>query len=401
MSPGYVVRGRHVFVVLSLSLAVLLGFAIDSQGSSAKPLSEQQVVSKVFSALNAERKVNHLPALQLDARLSNVAAAHNQLMAAHGKAAKQLPGEATLASRVQKSGFAASHADQNIGVAVGYTGVLALQKSLASATASRAVLTDKRFTAVGVDLFFDHQQHKIWLTEVFAARSAVPLSSAPAPADQQAKKPAPAKAQPKAAPADPATTPAEQPRPAPVSHSVPPAQPAAPPAQNNPPAPAPTKSTPKPAPPPAKPAPATSSMTAEEQNIAYSVLNAMNSQRAKHGLAPLRMNAALIRSARGHNLTMAQHNEMSHQLPGEPFFADRISAAGYNWNYAGENVGWNSDMTVNGAYELQRMMYNETPPNDGHRRNILDTHYVDVGIDIYFDHVHNKMWLTQDFGSPR
>jgi uncharacterized protein YkwD len=43
-------------------------------------------------------------------------------------------------------------------------------------------------------------------------------------------------------------------------------------------------------------------------------------------------------------------------------------------------------------------MYNETPPNDGHRLNILNTHYRNVGVDVYFDKVHHKLWLTTDFG---
>ena len=43
-------------------------------------------------------------------------------------------------------------------------------------------------------------------------------------------------------------------------------------------------------------------------------------------------------------------------------------------------------------------MYNEVAPYDGHRLNILNRHYRDVGIDIYMDAAHHKMWLTQDFG---
>jgi hypothetical protein len=43
-------------------------------------------------------------------------------------------------------------------------------------------------------------------------------------------------------------------------------------------------------------------------------------------------------------------------------------------------------------------MYNEVAPNDAHRVNILSTTYREVGIDIYMDNVHHKLWMTQDFG---
>ena len=44
-------------------------------------------------------------------------------------------------------------------------------------------------------------------------------------------------------------------------------------------------------------------------------------------------------------------------------------------------------------------MYNEKPPDDGHRRNILSKTYVDVGIDVISDSVHGKAHIT-DFGRP-
>jgi uncharacterized protein YkwD len=132
---------------------------------------------------------------------------------------------------------------------------------------------------------------------------------------------------------------------------------------------------------------------------AHAVLAQLNSERAAHGLRALRVDSRLVSSAHTHNLAMAAHNQMSHQLPGEAWFADRILAAGYPYVYAGENVGWNSVRTVAGALQLETMMYDEKPPNDGHRQNILSTHYTQVGIDVYVDPGTGKIWLTEDFGS--
>ena len=49
---------------------------------------------------------------------------------------------------------------------------------------------------------------------------------------------------------------------------------------------------------------------------------------------------------------------------------------------------------------MQRMMYNEKPPDDGHRQNILNKTYLDVGIDVINDSIHDKVWLVTDFGKP-
>jgi uncharacterized protein YkwD len=135
-----------------------------------------------------------------------------------------------------------------------------------------------------------------------------------------------------------------------------------------------------------------------QSSIAYSVLEQLNTQRHKVGAKPLRMNSQLITSAHRHNLAMAAANQMSHQLPGEASFGQRITAAGYAWRYAGENIGYNSQLTTSGALALGTMMFNEGP-GGGHYENIVNRHYVDVGIDVYIDTVHHVLWLTEDFGS--
>ena len=67
---------------------------------------------------------------------------------------------------------------------------------------------------------------------------------------------------------------------------------------------------------------------------------------------------------------------------------------------AGENIGWNTDLRTQGIQSLERDMYNEKAPDNGHRLNILDKHFTQVGIDIYYDAAHQKIWFTQDFGQP-
>jgi uncharacterized protein YkwD len=135
------------------------------------------------------------------------------------------------------------------------------------------------------------------------------------------------------------------------------------------------------------------------QQIAASVLSRLNHERKVHGLGPLKMNAKLVLSAHRHNLTMARVGELTHQAPGEAFFGDRIHKAGFKYSYAGENIGENTDATRHGALTLETMMYEEKPPADGHRRNILSKHFTYVGIDVVIDKA-GRLWLTEDFARP-
>jgi uncharacterized protein YkwD len=131
---------------------------------------------------------------------------------------------------------------------------------------------------------------------------------------------------------------------------------------------------------------------------ASQILTLLNQERAANGLYALRSNSILVSAAHAHNLKMAAYNTLSHQLPGEKSLGDRLTAAGYTWRACGENVAWNSDWSLAGALYLQKVMYNETYPNDGHRRNILSKTFRDVGIDVAIDSTHHKLWLTEDFG---
>ncbi|SHF63768.1 Uncharacterized conserved protein YkwD, contains CAP (CSP/antigen 5/PR1) domain [Jatrophihabitans endophyticus] len=141
--------------------------------------------------------------------------------------------------------------------------------------------------------------------------------------------------------------------------------------------------------------------TKYERSIQNSVLKLINAQRKAHHLPRVKMNKHLQVSARRHNASMARANQMSHRVRGEAEFSRRISKAGYNWSWVGENIAWNSQMNRKGVLVLQKLMYNERAPYDGHRQNILSRHFREVGVDVYFDRKHHKVWLTTDFGHRR
>jgi uncharacterized protein YkwD len=94
---------------------------------------------------------------------------------------------------------------------------------------------------------------------------------------------------------------------------------------------------------------------------------------------------------------MQAANVLSHRLPGEADFGDRERAAGVNWRSAGENIGWGQGDPTSTVIALDKSMFNERPPNNGHRKNILSTSSNVIGIDVLVDSAHNKVWLTVDF----
>ena len=141
------------------------------------------------------------------------------------------------------------------------------------------------------------------------------------------------------------------------------------------------------------------SVAQRESTMVYAMLGLLNQERALYHLAPLAGNYNLGVSSGRHDYVMASDNLMSHQCPYEASPGSRITYAGYRWHSWGENVGWTTDESVNGILTMERMMFNEVAPYNGHRLNILGN-FRNVGLNVYFDNVHHKAWYTQDFGYP-
>ncbi len=130
---------------------------------------------------------------------------------------------------------------------------------------------------------------------------------------------------------------------------------------------------------------------------ANAVLKLMNQERAANHLPALKWDSRLISSAYKHNLAMAAKNSMSHQVSGEASLGTRIDRTGFPWTMAAENIGWSTNRSTTGALNLQKAMYNEKAPNNGHRLNILSRYYRYVGVSVVTDTRTGKIWLTEDF----
>lgn len=128
-------------------------------------------------------------------------------------------------------------------------------------------------------------------------------------------------------------------------------------------------------------------LTADEKKF----LDLTNEERARNKLPALRLNPVLAKVARTHSANMAKHEKMAHVLDGKNQF-ERIKGTGYRYRYAGENV-------ARGTVPMQEIMQS-LMDSKGHRENILDKHYTEIGVGLARD-AKEILYYTQVFASPR
>lgn len=157
-------------------------------------------------------------------------------------------------------------------------------------------------------------------------------------------------------------------------------------------------------PPATSAAPAPTPIGTGASNVETQVLALINQERAANGLPAYTLSSGLMSSAASHNRVMASGCGLSHQCPGEAPIGDRETAAGVHWSAAGENIGEGGPIADTTAAEAQmalgitQSMYDEKPPDDGHRLNILSRSFAHIGIAVSRDS-SGTLWLTQDFSN--
>jgi uncharacterized protein YkwD len=135
--------------------------------------------------------------------------------------------------------------------------------------------------------------------------------------------------------------------------------------------------------------------------ILDAVLTDINQARADAGLGALRIDAQLSKASALHNQLMINGCGLSHQCPGEDSIGPRFSAQGVQWSSAGENIGFGSSGSsdsaiIAAANGLTASMLAEKPPNDGHRKNLLNSGFKRIGLSVVRDS-SGKTWMVQDF----
>jgi uncharacterized protein YkwD len=132
---------------------------------------------------------------------------------------------------------------------------------------------------------------------------------------------------------------------------------------------------------------------ASPHKMRAAVLCLVNKQRAAHGLPGLHAAPMLNRSAQGWTNSMVRGDFFSHGSN----FASRISAVGFLWSSAGENIAT--------GFLTPREVVRAWMGSTGHCQNILNPTFRDVGTGVSATPVRGYAtgagtW-TQDFALPR
>ncbi|BEL12686.1 hypothetical protein Q0Z83_108770 [Actinoplanes sichuanensis] len=135
--------------------------------------------------------------------------------------------------------------------------------------------------------------------------------------------------------------------------------------------------------------------------VAEQVLAHINEARVAEGLKALTLDTDLSKAAALHTQLMIDGCGLSHKCSGEAELGDRFSAQDVSWRAAGENIGYGSSGSsdaakVQAANGLTDSMLAEVPPNDGHRKNLLNPNFTRIGLSIVRDS-KGLTWMTQDF----
>jgi uncharacterized YkwD family protein len=115
------------------------------------------------------------------------------------------------------------------------------------------------------------------------------------------------------------------------------------------------------------------------------VVQLTNAERAKHDLAPLKLDVELSKVAREKSIDMERNGYFSHTSPtyGSPF--DMMKKFGITYRAAGENIAK--------GQTTPEQVVNAWMNSDGHRRNILSNNYTHIGV----GYVSNGNIWTQMF----
>jgi uncharacterized protein YkwD len=128
------------------------------------------------------------------------------------------------------------------------------------------------------------------------------------------------------------------------------------------------------------------------ETIEKELWNLINKERELYNLTLLELSSALSEMARQHSLDMANQGEPTHLSADGKTLIDRLEDADFFYVDAGENVAFSETFVA-------EFIHKELFESKGHRENILDPHFTQIGIGVI--HLKNKgYYVTQDFLRP-
>ena len=134
------------------------------------------------------------------------------------------------------------------------------------------------------------------------------------------------------------------------------------------------------------------------QSLLDQVVALTNDFRRQNGLAPLTINTRLNAAAQKHSENMALQDFFGHTGKDGSSASDRMTAAGYTWSMAAENIA--------AGYANATDVVQGWINSPGHRANLLNANLQEIGVGYYFlaNDTGNQNWnhyWTQNFGTSR
>jgi len=134
--------------------------------------------------------------------------------------------------------------------------------------------------------------------------------------------------------------------------------------------------------------------------VGQATLCLLNDERAAAGLRPLAFSAALTQPSAAYSTRMVSENFFAHESPDGSTLESRLTAARYiapdgDW-FVGENLAWGQ-----GNLATARNIAIAWMNSPGHRHNILEPEFTEVGIGIVPGTPGDPTWgatYTTDFG---
>lgn len=124
-----------------------------------------------------------------------------------------------------------------------------------------------------------------------------------------------------------------------------------------------------------------------ESSQATEILNLVNIERKKAGVNPLTLSSKLTSVANVKAKDMAVNKYFSHQSPtyGSPF--EMLQHFGVKYSYAGENIA--------AGQRTSKEVMNSWLNSSGHRANILNKNYTELGVGFYAGGLYDTYWVQQ------
>lgn len=126
------------------------------------------------------------------------------------------------------------------------------------------------------------------------------------------------------------------------------------------------------------------------------VIDATNKERVKAGLMPLSTNPKLLATATSKNADMITYQYFEHTSPSGKTVSDLGREAKYDYVVMGENLAL-------GNFDSAEELLNAWMNSPGHRANILNENYQEIGVSVIKDTYQGKeVWFAvQHFGTTR